>query len=95
MCGSCLRDLRHVTGSDTITRSDVSHVTGSDVTGLSFDLRLLNIPIASFSFPYKGTFCTTIVRKKRGENDVTPCDVTSGHVTNVTSGYGVTSGHVT
>jgi hypothetical protein len=49
-----------------------------------------------------GTFCTTtIVRKKRGENDLTSCDVTSGyditsgHITDVTSGYGVTSSHVT
>jgi hypothetical protein len=48
-----------------------------------------------------GTFCTTtIVRKKRGGNDVTSYDVTSGyditsdHVTDVTSGYGVTSGHM-
>jgi hypothetical protein len=43
-----------------------------------------------------GTFCTTtIVRKKRGENDVTSCDVTFGysfgHVTDVTSDD-VTSG---
>ncbi|NYT46520.1 MAG: hypothetical protein H0A75_01265 [Candidatus Methanofishera endochildressiae] len=45
----------------------------------------------------KGTFCTTIlVRKKRGENDVTSSyDVTSAHVTDVTSGYDVTSTHVT
>jgi hypothetical protein len=49
-----------------------------------------------------GTFCTTtIVRKKRGENDLTSCDVTSGyditsgHITDVTSGYGGTSSHVT
>ena len=41
-------------------------------------------------------FCTTtLVRKKRGENDVTSSyDVTSGHVTDVTSGH-VTSDHVT
>ena len=47
----------------------------------------------------KGTFCTTIlVRKKRGENDVTSSfdvtsgyDVTSAHVTDVTSGH-ITSG---
>ena len=43
-----------------------------------------------------GTFCTTtIVRKKRGENYVISCDVTFGHVTDVTSGYGVTCGNVT
>ena len=43
----------------------------------------------------KGTFCTTtIVRKKARGNDVTSgYDVTSGHVTNVTSGH-VTSGDV-
>ena len=44
-------------------------------------------------------FCTTtLVRKKRGGNDVTSgYDVTSGHVTDVTSGHmtDVTSGHVT
>jgi hypothetical protein len=47
-----------------------------------------------------GTFCTTtIVRKKRGGNDVTSCDVTSGydvisgHVTDLTSVH-VTSGDV-
>ena len=57
----------------------------------------------------KGTFCTTIlVRKNRGENDVTSgfdvtfdydvtsgYDVTSAHVTDVTSGYDVISTHVT
>ena len=44
-------------------------------------------------------FCTIIiVRKKVRGNDVTSCDVTSGydvtsgHVTDVTSGYDVTSG---
>ena len=47
-----------------------------------------------------GTFCTTtLVRKKRrGENDVTSgYDVTSGHMTDVTYGHvtDVTSGHVT
>ena len=41
-----------------------------------------------------GIFCTTtIVRKGRGENDVTSCEFTSG--CDVTSGYGVTSGQVT
>jgi hypothetical protein len=42
------------------------------------------------------TFYTnTIVRKKRGENDVTSCAVTSGHVTSVhvTSISHATSGH--
>ena len=40
-----------------------------------------------------GKCTTTIVRKKRGENDVTSCDVTS---CDVTSGYmpDVTSGHL-
>jgi hypothetical protein len=51
-----------------------------------------------------GTFCTTtIVRKKRGENDVKSCDITSGydvisdHVTDVTSCHvtNVISGDVT
>jgi hypothetical protein len=48
-----------------------------------------------------GTFCTTtLVRrtKSAGENDITSgYDVTSVHVTNVTSGHltDVTSGHVT
>ena len=45
-----------------------------------------------------GTFCTTtLVRKKRGENDVTSgrvTAITSSHVTHVTSGH-VTSDHVT
>ena len=57
--------------------------------------------LASSSFPCNGTFCTTtIVKKKSGENDVTSCDVTSGydvtsdHVTDVTSGH-VTSNHET
>ena len=34
-----------------------------------------------------GKCTTTMVRKKRGENDVTSCDVTSGHVPDVTSGH--------
>ena len=57
---------------------------------LSFHLRLLIIPLVSSNFSCKGIFCTTtIVRKRRGENDVTSGHVTvvtSGHVTNVTSG---------
>ena len=37
---------------------------------------------------YRTTFCSTIVRKKRGENDVTSCaEHTSGHVTDVTFGH--------
>jgi hypothetical protein len=71
---------------------------------LSFDLRLLIIPLVSSNFPCKGTFCTTtLVKKKRGY-DITSghvtyvtsaVGVTSGHMINVTSGYGVTSSHVT
>jgi hypothetical protein len=34
-----------------------------------------------------GKCTTTIVRKKRGENDVTSCDVTSGYMPDVTSGH--------
>ena len=58
MCGSCLRDLRHVTGSDAITRSDVSHVTGSDVTGSDV------IFPALFSY-YSSTKCP-LIRKTKG-----------------------------
>ena len=34
-----------------------------------------------------GKCTTTIVRKQRGENDVTSCDVTSGYMPDVTSGH--------
>jgi hypothetical protein len=34
-----------------------------------------------------GKYTTTIVRKKRGRNDVTSCDGTSGHVSDFTSGH--------
>ena len=51
------------------------------------DPTLPKVPTLPGPHPSKGTFCTTIiVKKKRGINDVT-----SGRVT---SGYDVTSGHV-
>ena len=60
---------------------------------LSFDLRLLIIPLVSSSFSCKGTFCTTTMERKMRVK------MTSFHVTSlpcdVTSGYYVTSGHVT
>ena len=81
------------------TASDYSFGIFWSLCCLSFDWRLLIVPLVSSSFSCKGTFCsTTIVRKKHGKNDVTSCDVTFGHVTDVTSGHAtsgyVTSGHV-
>jgi hypothetical protein len=56
----------------------------------SFDLRFLIIPLLSFRhcvvcFLY---YYSSKKKKKRGENDVTSgYDVTSGHVTDVSSGH--------
>ena len=78
-----------VTGSDVIFPRFFPSIVVVKMSHccMSFHLRLLIILLVSSSFSCKGTFCTnTIVRKKRGENDVT-----SGHVTDVTSGH-VTSG---
>jgi hypothetical protein len=76
------------------TASDYSFGIFWSLCCLSFDCRLLIIPLVSSSFLGKGTFCTTtIVRTKHGKNYVTSCDVTSGHVTDVTSSH-VTSGDV-
>jgi hypothetical protein len=70
-----------------------------------FDLRFLIILLVSSSFPCKGTFCTTTIERKKNAGKLRHfrlrdwrhfrlC-VTSGHETNVTSGYDVTSGHMT
>jgi hypothetical protein len=72
---------------------------------LSFDLRLLIIRLVSSSFPCKGTFCTTTIVRKKARGKLRHFRsrtwrhfriwVTSGHETDVTSGYDGTSGHVT
>ena len=67
--------LCHLIGSNVpllfiirITVSDYSFGICWSLCCLSFDLRLLTIPLVSSNFPCKGTFCnTTIVRKKRGQ----------------------------
>jgi hypothetical protein len=57
---------------------------------LSFDLQLLIIPLVSSSFTCKETFCTTTIVKKKRKNNVT-----SGHMTTITSGRVMTSLPVT
>ena len=49
------------------TDSDYSFGIFWSLCCLSFDLRLLIGRSVSFSFPCKGIFCTTEVRKKRGK----------------------------
>ena len=69
------------------------HIRSYDVT--SCDLTSNPVAILLPVMRNDTFYTNTIVRKKRGENDVTSCAVTSGHVTSVhvTSISHATSGH--